>query len=80
LKLLDICFSAIDVEFKKPKIFAAVLFGYHEQVELTICDITNLGLAVGRVKDWVVMVLFVCVGETVVGTWRKRFKIIPWGI
>jgi predicted RNA-binding protein with TRAM domain len=73
LKLLDIFLVAIDVEFKQPKKFVALPFGYHEQVELTICDITNLGPGLSRVKDWVVMVPFVCVGETVVGSVGKKF-------
>jgi 23S rRNA (uracil1939-C5)-methyltransferase/tRNA (uracil-5-)-methyltransferase len=71
---LGIFLITIDVEFKQPKKFVAVPFGYHEQVELTICDITNLGLAVGRVKDWVVMVLFVCVGETVIISIHKKIE------
>lgn len=40
-------------------------FKYHDEVELTITAITNLGLGVGRVNDWVIMVPFVCIGERV---------------
>lgn len=40
-------------------------FTYHQEIELTINDITNLGIGVGRVNNWVVMVPFVLVGETV---------------
>ena len=40
-------------------------FAYHEEVELTIDDLTNLGVGVGRVDGWVVMVPFVIPGERV---------------
>ncbi len=38
---------------------------YHQELDLTISDITNLGLGVGRLNNWVVMVPFVCIGEKV---------------
>lgn len=47
-------------------------FKYHDEVELDITAITNLGLGIGRVNNWVIMVPFVCIGERV----RARiFKI-----
>ena len=42
-----------------------VPFTYHQEVELTINDITNLGIGVGRINNWVVMVPFVLIGETI---------------
>ena len=38
---------------------------YHEEIELTIDNITNLGYGVGRYNHWVVMVPYVCKGEKV---------------
>lgn len=40
-------------------------FEYHDEVELLIEDVSNLGLGVGRVQDWVIMVPFVIAGERV---------------
>lgn len=40
-------------------------FAYHQEVELKVDDITNLGIGVGRINNWVVMVPFVLIGETV---------------
>ncbi|MDR3273865.1 MAG: class I SAM-dependent RNA methyltransferase [Puniceicoccales bacterium] len=48
-----------------PKNFVPKPFKYHEEVELRISAVTNLGLGVGRVNNWVVMVSFVCIGELV---------------
>ena len=40
-------------------------FSYHEELELQIIDINNLGSGIGRVDGWVVMVPFVMLGERV---------------
>ncbi len=40
-------------------------FPYHHELELAITSLTNLGLGVGRVDGWVVMVPFVIPGERV---------------
>lgn len=48
-----------------PKNFVAEPFEYHQELELTIDTLTNLGLGVGRVDGWVVMVPFVIPGERV---------------
>jgi 23S rRNA (uracil1939-C5)-methyltransferase/tRNA (uracil-5-)-methyltransferase len=48
-----------------PKNFVAEPFSYHEEVEFTVESLTNLGMGVGRVDGWVVMVPFVIPGERV---------------
>ncbi|MDR1891059.1 MAG: class I SAM-dependent RNA methyltransferase [Puniceicoccales bacterium] len=65
---------ASDVEFKQPKNFVAVPFKYHERVELTIDDITNLGMGLGRIDDWVVMVPYVFLGEVAIVRIHKNLK------
>lgn len=48
-----------------PKNFLAKPFEYHQEVDLRIDTLTNMGLGLGRVDKWVVMVPFVLVGELV---------------
>ena len=48
-----------------PKNFISIPFEYHEEVELKIDHLANLGMGVGRVNGWVVMVPFVIPGELV---------------
>ena len=48
-----------------PKNFVAEPFHYHEEVELVVDSLTNLGMGLGRVDGWVVMVPFVIPGERV---------------
>ena len=48
-----------------PKNFVAEPFQYHEEVELVVDSLTNLGMGLGRVDGWVVMVPFVIPGERV---------------
>ncbi|MDR0351655.1 MAG: class I SAM-dependent RNA methyltransferase [Puniceicoccales bacterium] len=48
-----------------PKNFIPVPFDYHQELDLTIDNITNLGMGVGRVDGWVVMVPGVIIGEKV---------------
>lgn len=48
-----------------PKNFIAKPFEYHQELELKIESLTNLGMGVGRVDGWVVMVPFVIPGERV---------------
>ena len=50
---------------RPPKKFHPTPFQYHEQIELTIDSLTNLGSGVGRVGGWVVFVPFALPGETV---------------
>ncbi|MFP4157766.1 MAG: class I SAM-dependent RNA methyltransferase [Opitutales bacterium] len=40
-------------------------FDYHQELELTVERLTNLGMGVGRVDGWVVMVPYVIPGERV---------------
>lgn len=40
-------------------------FPYHHEIEMEITSLTNMGLGVGRVDGWVVMVPFVIPGEKV---------------
>ncbi|TVP78624.1 MAG: class I SAM-dependent RNA methyltransferase [Puniceicoccaceae bacterium] len=48
-----------------PKNFVAEPFEYHQEIEFTVESLTNLGMGVGRVDGWVVMVPFVIPGERV---------------
>lgn len=48
-----------------PKNFVPDPFGYHEEVELEIERLGNLGAGIGRIDGWVVMVPFVLPGERV---------------
>lgn len=47
------------------KEFNAEPFVYHEQIELTVDTLTNMGDGLGRVNGWVVMLPFVVPGERV---------------
>ena len=56
-----------------PKNFNPHPFAYHQELELMIDSLTNLGLGVGRVDNWVIMVPFVIPGERVkVRIFRNR--------
>lgn len=58
---------------KPPKNFIAEPFAYHEEIELQIEDLTNLGQGVGRLDNWVVFVPFVLPGERVrARVWRNK--------
>lgn len=57
-----------------PKNFVPVPFEYHQEIELTIVDVTNTGLGIGRCNNWVIMVPFVCIGEIVVTRIYKNCK------
>ncbi len=48
-----------------PKNFVSEPYGYHQEVELTIDTLTNLGVGLGRIDGWVVMVAFALPGERV---------------
>jgi 23S rRNA (uracil1939-C5)-methyltransferase/tRNA (uracil-5-)-methyltransferase len=50
---------------RPPKKFVPIPFTYHQEIELTIDALTNLGAGVGRVAGWVVFVPFALPGETV---------------
>jgi 23S rRNA (uracil1939-C5)-methyltransferase/tRNA (uracil-5-)-methyltransferase len=56
-----------------PKNFTPEPFQYHEELELRIEDLTNLGQGVGRVDNWVVFVPFALPGERVrARIWRNK--------
>ncbi len=50
---------------RPPKKFVPTPFAYHEEIELRIDALTNLGAGVGRVDGWVVFVPFTLPGERV---------------
>lgn len=50
---------------RPPKKFHPVPFEYHQEIELTIDSLTNLGAGVGRIDGWVVFVPFALPGERV---------------
>ncbi|MDR2512918.1 MAG: class I SAM-dependent RNA methyltransferase [Puniceicoccales bacterium] len=52
---------------KVPKKFNPVPFAYHEEIEVEVETLTNLGDGLGRVGNWVIMVPFALPGERVVG-------------
>lgn len=63
--------SSSNINFKPSKNFIDFPFKYHEEIELSIVDLTNLGIGLGRSKlssgeDWVVMVPFTLPAERVV--------------
>ena len=58
---------------KAPKNFVPQPFAYHEEIELRIDDLSNLGDGVGRRDDWVVFVPFALPGERVrARVWRNK--------
>lgn len=50
---------------RPPKKFTAIPFEYHQEIEVVIDSLTNLGSGVARVDGWVVFVPFSLPGETV---------------
>lgn len=50
---------------RPPKKFVPTPFAYHQEVELKIDSLTNLGSGIGRIEGWVVFVPFSLPGETV---------------
>ena len=50
---------------RKKKPFHADPYQYHQELELTVESITNLGMGICRDNGWVIMVPFVIPGETV---------------
>lgn len=57
--------GSLAMEYRQPKHFVADPFEFHQEIELTIIDVNNLGYGVGRVNNWVVTVPFVDIGEKV---------------
>jgi 23S rRNA (uracil1939-C5)-methyltransferase/tRNA (uracil-5-)-methyltransferase len=50
---------------RPPKKFVPTPFGYHQEIEITIDSLTNLGAGVGRIGGWVVFVPFALPNEVV---------------
>ncbi len=50
---------------RPPKKFVPTPFAYHQEIEITIDALTNLGSGVGRIDGWVVFVPFSLPGEVV---------------
>lgn len=50
---------------RPPKKFVPTPFTYHQEIEITIDALTNLGSGVGRIDGWVVFVPFSLPGEVV---------------
>ncbi len=57
-----------------PKNFNSYPFGYHQEIELRIDTLTNLGHGLGRKDNWVVMVPFALPGELVKVRIYRNFK------
>ena len=58
---------------KAPRNFQPHPFAYHQEIELCIEDLTNLGQGVGRIDGWVVFVPFALPGERVrTRIWRNK--------
>lgn len=57
-----------------PKNFNPHPFSYHEEIELRIDTLTNLGLGLGRKDNWVIMVPFALPGELVLVRIYRNFK------
>jgi 23S rRNA (uracil1939-C5)-methyltransferase/tRNA (uracil-5-)-methyltransferase len=58
---------------KPPRNFRPEPFAYHQEVEVPITDLSNLGQGVGRVGDWVVFVPYALPGERVrARIWRNK--------
>ncbi len=50
---------------RPPRKFVPTPFSWHQEVELEIATLTNMGQGLGRLDGWVVMVAFALPGETV---------------
>ncbi|MGA0853614.1 MAG: class I SAM-dependent RNA methyltransferase, partial [Luteolibacter sp.] len=50
---------------RPPKKFVPTPFSYHQEIELRIDSLTNLGSGIGRIDGWVVFVPFALPGEVV---------------
>ncbi len=61
------------MNLKPPRNFRPVPFHYHEEVELSIDTLTNLGVGLGRIDGWVIMVPYALPGERVrARVWRNK--------
>jgi 23S rRNA (uracil1939-C5)-methyltransferase/tRNA (uracil-5-)-methyltransferase len=53
------------MEMQVPKNFVSEPYEYHQEIEFEIESLTNLGMGLGRLDGWVVMVPYVLPGERV---------------
>lgn len=57
-----------------PKNFNSEPFSYHQEIKIRIDTLTNLGIGLGRIDNWVVMVPFALPGEFVRAKVYRNFK------
>ncbi len=57
-----------------PRKFNPVPFAYHQEIELSIDKLTNEGVGLGRLNDWVVFVPFALPGEKVKASVFRNHK------
>ena len=57
--------SFVSVTPRPPKKFVPTPFPWHQEIELEIATLTNMGQGLGRLDGWVVMVAFALPGERV---------------
>lgn len=62
---------------RPPKKFVDHPFAYHEEIEIRIDSLTNLGAGIGRMDGWVVFVPFALPGETVRARVFRNEKTVP---
>jgi tRNA/tmRNA/rRNA uracil-C5-methylase (TrmA/RlmC/RlmD family) len=56
------------------KKFVPTPFEYHQEIELRIDTLTNLGHGLGRIDGWVVIVPFALAGELVIASVHRNYK------
>ncbi|MGA0845292.1 MAG: class I SAM-dependent RNA methyltransferase [Luteolibacter sp.] len=59
---------------RPPRKFVPVPFSYHQEIELEIDSLSNLGAGIGRVDGWVVFVPFALPGERVLARVHRNEK------
>lgn len=59
---------------RPPKKFNPVPFAYHQEVELEIATLTNMGQGLGRIDGWVVLVPFALPGEKIIARIYRNDK------
>jgi len=50
---------------RPPRKFNPHPFAYHQEIDLEVTTLTNMGQGLGRVDGWVVLVPFALPGETI---------------
>lgn len=72
--MLNLGFCALYLRMGVAKNFNSYPFSYHQEIELRIDTLTNLGHGLGRIDNWVVMVPFALPGELVTVRIFRNFK------